>query len=899
MSSAVETAKKIVGAAEAVPAGPDLKRLVAELKGHLEFGLVRKVLKIAREGKWDKVESVWILQQLALSTYLDEELLPSRRFESALAVLGEIGLQDPEAIDPERTAPSTLPETLALGGAIYKRKWEYDGQLENLHQALALYHLAWDRDPRMDMGYGGVNAAFVLDLLASRERVFALRSHAKAAEAERLAARARDLRLDMLHQIPRFAAERASAGEDPAIENQYWYLATLAEIHFGLGNYEQAGQCLDRARRAPSPEWEERTTWERQTTVRQLIALARVQSVTPPAEGADPKTWHPAWRALHDFLGEDTFPALLGYRGRVGLALSGGGFRASLFHLGVLARLAEVDGLRGVEVLSTVSGGSILGAHYYLEVRKLLQGTKDGEIKRGDYVEIVRRVIGQFLEGVQRNLRTRVLTNVVANLKMALSKSYSRSHRLGELYEANLYSRVNDCHPSTKPRVMPEMVIKPVDAPEGGDFKPKFSNWRRQAKVPVLLLNATSLNSGHSWQFTARSMGEPPGLVGPEIDANERYRRLWYDQAPTPEFQRYRLGYAVAASACVPGLFDPLVLDGLYPGRTVRLVDGGVHDNQGVEGLINEGCTLLLCSDASGQMADVKRPSDGLLGVPLRSNSILMSRVREAEYQDLKARIDSRALQGLLFVHLKKGLEPAPLDWIRCQDPTVPPLTAAATTSYGVDKDLQRKLAAIRTDLDSFTEVEAYALMLSGYLMTEHELKVLDARRRADGEPGTWGGFDVDAPRGDWPFLELDDLIRQPPDASDARRQDLGKQLEVGASLAFKIWKLSPVLNAIALATLATLLVAFGWVLGHFWNTALALHAPSVSVRSLVVAAVLAILGMLVPALQWLHPRDAMRSYGEKALLAIAGFLLCNIHLRAFDWLYLRRGKLKRLLELP
>ena len=29
--------------------------------------------------------------------------------------------------------------------------------------------------------------------------------------------------------------------------------------------------------------------------------------------------------------------------GKVGLALSGGGFRASLFHLGVLARLAELD----------------------------------------------------------------------------------------------------------------------------------------------------------------------------------------------------------------------------------------------------------------------------------------------------------------------------------------------------------------------------------------------------------------------------------------------------------------------------------------------------------------------------------------------------------------------------
>jgi len=49
---------------------------------------------------------------------------------------------------------------------------------------------------------------------------------------------------------------------------------------------------------------------------------------------------------------------------KVGLGLSGGGFRASFFHLGVLARLAEVDALRDVQVLSSVSGGSIVGAHF-------------------------------------------------------------------------------------------------------------------------------------------------------------------------------------------------------------------------------------------------------------------------------------------------------------------------------------------------------------------------------------------------------------------------------------------------------------------------------------------------------------------------------------------------------
>jgi len=35
------------------------------------------------------------------------------------------------------------------------------------------------------------------------------------------------------------------------------------------------------------------------------------------------------------------------------------------------------------------------------------------------------------------------------------------------------------------------------------DFKPKCDNWPRDAKVPDLILNATALNTGHNWQFTA------------------------------------------------------------------------------------------------------------------------------------------------------------------------------------------------------------------------------------------------------------------------------------------------------------------------------------------------------------------------------------------------------------
>jgi len=47
---------------------------------------------------------------------------------------------------------------------------------------------------------------------------------------------------------------------------------------------------------------------------------------------------------------------------RIGLALSGGGFRAAAFHLGVFRRLHELELLWKLDLLTCVSGGSIAGA---------------------------------------------------------------------------------------------------------------------------------------------------------------------------------------------------------------------------------------------------------------------------------------------------------------------------------------------------------------------------------------------------------------------------------------------------------------------------------------------------------------------------------------------------------
>ena len=104
---------------------------------------------------------------------------------------------------------------------------------------------------------------------------------------------------------------------------------------------------------------------------------------------------------------------------KLGLALSGGGHRAAFFHIGVFAKLAELGLLRRVEVISTVSGGSIVGALYYLHVKNLLEDKSDEAIADADYIELVRQVEREYREGAATNIRGSAWANPVANFHMA------------------------------------------------------------------------------------------------------------------------------------------------------------------------------------------------------------------------------------------------------------------------------------------------------------------------------------------------------------------------------------------------------------------------------------------------------------------------------------------------
>ena len=768
-----EALKKGYDIVRGIAASLEEKQRAAELaKDVRAFSLARKLFELIRNSPEAATlapgAKLKLIQRHALCTYKDDDLVADERFGDALGILNEGDLQ---TANPSQ-------ETLGQAGAIYKTKWRLGGQRRDLERALHYYKRGTESVLEGDFGYTRINAAFVLDLLAKQEEAD---SPSTASPRREQAAR---LREEIAAELPGLAARP----ENGWLKEEWWYGATMAEALFGLKRYAEARHWFREAIALDPP------AWQLETTTRQMAMLAFAQGVN---FGENEE----ATQTLAMLVGDSSEALRAITAGKVGLALSGGGFRASLFHIGVLARLAELDVLRHVEVLSCVSGGSIIGAHYYLEVRRLLQEKRDREIAREDYIEIVKRLERDFLAGVQMNLRGRLFAGWLANWKTLLVGGYTRTKYLGEMLEKHIYSRVQDGEHGT--RRLNSLQITPKDG--GQDFNPKLDNWRRAAKAPILLLNATSLNTGHVWQFAVSWMGEPPQSARSSVDSNDLLRRMYYHEAPVAHRQ-VRLGHAVAASACVPALFDPIEFDGLFPQRRLRLVDGGVHDNQGTAGLLEQECSVVLVSDASGQMNSERAPSGNLLRVLMRSNSVSMARVREAQFREMETLRRSSALTGLMFLHLKKDLDIQHVNWVGCLDPYRASQSGAPLTTYGVPKNVQSLLAGLRTDLDTFSDAEAYALMLSGYRMTNTGFK------------SSLPQFPVvDTSRETWRFLGIEPTIDRASDF-EPEHDRLCQVLTVGGGLAFKSFRLRPFASTVMAGTLAAVLVAAAAAIATLWQ---------------------------------------------------------------------------------
>ena len=423
---------------------------------------------------------------------------------------------------------------------------------------------------------------------------------------------------------------------------------------------------------------------------RQVAQLGRIQSEKQPLDEPQIQEF---FNALLPGAGDAARSVMIG---KVGLALSGGGFRASFYHLGVLARLAELDVLRHVEVLSCVSGGSIVGACYWLALRNRL--LKPAPMTRDDYVVLVREVIDRFLGAVATNLRAGVQPSKLKVVWRLLTKDQKGAldpEEAARGLDVNFYQPLLN----GKERVhMDELKFTPADHAQSirgtEEFHPGRHNWLRAHKVPVLVINSTTVNTGHAWQFTPTWMGESPWAVHQDADSVPRLEWGWYNRNNNWSIE---LARAVAASACVPGVFAPLAIPDAYNDIHVQLVDGGVHDNQGTVSLLALSCNVLIVSDACGQLALEKKPTAGIVGLvgyANRSMSTLMERIRLANFADLTARRRVGLLRGLMFLHMKAGLDAETVRLLPQEGMT----QREQMLPSGVRKDIQLALAELRTD---------------------------------------------------------------------------------------------------------------------------------------------------------------------------------------------------------
>lgn len=237
---------------------------------------------------------------------------------------------------------------------------------------------------------------------------------------------------------------------------------------------------------------------------------------------------------------------------RIGLSLSGGGYRAAGFHLGLLAYLDRVELLPHVKMISTVSGGTFTGAKYVLS---LVEGQRFSDFYQEYY-------------GFLRNTEL---------IKLALDK-------LGKK-ESNLPSGRTDLITAAA-QVYAETFLQKADG------TPYRFGEILQANISLeeVIFNSTEFRYGIGFRFQRST--SPDARIG---NGNISISKT--------EAADIRIADIVAASSCFPGGFEPLAFPRDFCWSTpaifdrvkqrvfknfsteIALMDGGIYDNQGAYAL--------------------------------------------------------------------------------------------------------------------------------------------------------------------------------------------------------------------------------------------------------------------------------------------------------------------------
>jgi NTE family protein len=324
-----------------------------------------------------------------------------------------------------------------------------------------------------------------------------------------------------------------------------------------------------------------------------------------------------------------------------GLCLSGGGYRAMLFHVGSLWRLNEAGLLPKLDRISSVSGGSITAGVLALNWAKL---TFDAAGVAGNFEGVVAKPLRAFAN-TTIDLRAVLLGALLpgATINGRLARSYRKL--FGDATLTSLPSH------------------------------------------PEFVFDATSLQSGDLWRFSSRVEGDwrvgtrqaPDTQLAHVVSASSAF---------PPVLSPARLSFE--AGALRQGS-DPAVSTPPYT-TAVVLADGGVYDNLGLEAVWSRYQQVLI-SDAGGHMGDAPRPKAFWPVQILRVLNVIDNQVRDLrKRQAVLSFIDGRrtgAYWGIRSHVRDFGLSNPIAD---PSDDTVRALAGVPTRLASMEGELQQRL---------------------------------------------------------------------------------------------------------------------------------------------------------------------------------------------------------------
>jgi NTE family protein len=250
---------------------------------------------------------------------------------------------------------------------------------------------------------------------------------------------------------------------------------------------------------------------------------------------------------------------------RIGLALSGGGSRAIAFHLGCLRALNALGVLERAKVLSTVSGGSVIGAIYAAHDGSFaeFETTTRNLLSRGLVRPALRKAF-TTMEGV-RAVYCFVLLTIVNAFFFIVSVGTWVLSRFGPSSERRRWQIDHAPAPMRRFASRTTILLRLLD--DDVFFGKAFRDL--PAERPLLIVNAADLRTGSAFYFSRQSSG------------SWRLGKL----APSDT----TVAFAVTASAAYPLLLPALDVelpfnkkDGSRRIERVTLTDGGVYDNLGL-----------------------------------------------------------------------------------------------------------------------------------------------------------------------------------------------------------------------------------------------------------------------------------------------------------------------------